>query len=50
MPATFWSQERQVNGSGVGNQQQQDVAVLSDGSYVVVYQAVEKTFAIIGHP
>jgi large repetitive protein len=47
MPTTFWSQERQVNGSGTGSQQQQDVAVLSDGSYVVAYADRQPTTELV---
>ncbi|CAN1522304.1 RTX calcium-binding nonapeptide repeat [Rhabdaerophilaceae bacterium] len=37
MTTKFWSQERQVNVVGTGSQRQPDVAVLSNGDYVVAF-------------
>ncbi|CAN1522813.1 COG2931 RTX toxins and related Ca2+-binding proteins [Rhabdaerophilaceae bacterium] len=38
MTTRFWSQERQVNTTGTSLQSQPDVAVLSNGDYVVAYR------------
>ncbi|CAN1525866.1 RTX calcium-binding nonapeptide repeat [Rhabdaerophilaceae bacterium] len=43
MTTKFWSQERQVNATGAGTQNQPDIAVLSNGDYVVVYADLDPT-------